>query len=1023
MSQQRRGVYQVASAQSVVRLRGRTVDLVRGEVEADDGTVIRLTSREQDLLRFLVDHPGQTVSRFLLLTEVWGYSDDMLSRACDNAIRRLRQKLEDDPSHPHHLLTVRGEGYRFVPTGSVPPGAPTEPPTPEPGEEHLRLGALSVDLGRQVVVDPDGGRCSLTVQEVEILRVLSAASGAVVSRRVLERKVWGRSRGRAVDHAVHRLRVKLEADPAEPRFLHTLRGAGFRLEVHHASAVHDTGATFVGRQPEATALTAALQPGAWVLVVGSGGIGKTRLTRRVVAQLQGTSIWWVECAGVQDRSGLCRAVAEALDLVGPQAADVAISRIGATLAQEGGGVLVLDNVEGLGASLGPPLAAWRRASPSLCVVGTSRVRLGLSGEVAVELGPLSVEEGCALYADRARAASSRSVLRGSELDAARRVVQRLDGVPLAIELAAARSSVLPPSALEQRLDRVMDVLVHEGACEVRHRSLRATFELSTRLLSEPQSRALALLSLFSASFDVDDAEGLLGADAALHLQVLRDHHLVLTDWSRPLPRFRVAEALRAYLARDRAEQEDSGRADEVSLARWLARLGDGVHMDSLMTRGDVAAWEVQRHYARDLLAMALRALHWSEPELAARCAAAAILGSMHHHPSAAAVEVADQVLAEPAVSTVAALWLRANRGRLLMMLDRFDEADPAGDAQQAEGASQPLVQATLLGMASTAARRTGSGEEAPLVERAAEVFDTLDAHARASLCRGQAQLLRGEVAEGRRSLVDAERRARAAGEAMVAAHAAREIGVLDVAAGRPHDAVERFRAALATFDAIDNVPSVYAVLYYLQDLALWTGQVETFDQATEQALRACRRRGSNLDEATSHALSTGSWLARGELLRASASMEAARVALARVPATEASHAAFLGWFEAEVELARGRPEEAAHVAGAAHATLTSMGVGVAGAVACTQAAGLAATDPVGALELARAGVGALAGAPGRYLAFAWARRGLVACAAGATDEARRALSEADALAAEAGVDGALGWAGRLLGELRAFVAQ
>lgn len=110
---------------ALLALRRGTVDLVRGELRETDGSTVALTTREVALLDFLARRPEEPVSRDTLLVEVWGHRPDSLSRAVDHTMRRLRSKVELDPAHPHHLLTVHGVGYRFAP---LPQAAPAPAP-------------------------------------------------------------------------------------------------------------------------------------------------------------------------------------------------------------------------------------------------------------------------------------------------------------------------------------------------------------------------------------------------------------------------------------------------------------------------------------------------------------------------------------------------------------------------------------------------------------------------------------------------------------------------------------------------------------------------------------------------------------------------------------------------------------------------------------------------------------------------------------------------------------------------------
>jgi DNA-binding response OmpR family regulator len=125
----------------IVRLTACTVDLVRDEVHRD-GATVALTPREAELLRYLVDHPRQVVDRSELLSEVWRFAPTAVTRACDNTVRRLREKVEVDPAKPDHVLTVHGTGYRFEPTARAPVVAERAPVS------------LAVDTFRFLIVNP-----------------------------------------------------------------------------------------------------------------------------------------------------------------------------------------------------------------------------------------------------------------------------------------------------------------------------------------------------------------------------------------------------------------------------------------------------------------------------------------------------------------------------------------------------------------------------------------------------------------------------------------------------------------------------------------------------------------------------------------------------------------------------------------------------------------------------------------------------------------------------------------------------
>ncbi|MBX2801078.1 MAG: winged helix-turn-helix domain-containing protein [Myxococcales bacterium] len=600
-----------------------TVDLIRGVVvrRGGEGTDVVLTTRESDLLRYLAARPSRTIRRHTLLTEVWGYADHVLSRACDGTIRRLRAKVEQEPSSPHHLLTVHGEGYRFEPLrgGDAPVADPVEPLD----EESIRLGSRRVDLARHEVVGLQG-TVTLSAQEVTLLRRLRDARGAVVERAELGRAVWGvrTTRERALVNAVSRLRAKLEPDRDAPRYLLTERGAGYRLRLDDRPrpTVADAAGAWVGRTEEQAWLVEALAPGSWVLVVGTGGIGKTRLVRRVVSASRSV-VWWVDLAGTADRLGALVAVSRGVGVQGAPLTTVA--GVAKHLARLGPGILVLDNLEQLADEVAELLPQWRSAAPSLTVVGTSRVRLGLDGERVLELSPLSVADACALFVHRARAATYRYRGGDDEVHVLEDLVDRLGCLPLAVELAAARRGVLTASQLLDRMHEALDLLVRPRATAVRHRSLRAVFDDTVSLLTASEQSAWWCLSLLAGPFDLVDAEGVVGSHAVNVLQALRDHGLVHTDVDPSALRFGVLELMREHAEEARRALPDQGREAVLDYVRWMARLGRPEFWWSVADDDRLEDRARLRRQLQDCRAAARRASEIEEPELAAWCVVAA----------------------------------------------------------------------------------------------------------------------------------------------------------------------------------------------------------------------------------------------------------------------------------------------------------------------------------------------------------------------------------------------------------------
>lgn len=263
---------------------------------------------------------------------------------------------------------------------------------------------------------------------------------------------------------------------------------------------------FFGRDRELAELAAVFVAGArLVTIFGPSGIGKTRIALRFLEDRRARNEPSLFCdlSEAKDATEVGVVLARALSvaLVG----DVDVTRaILDALAARGSLLVVLDNCEDLVEPIASLAAAMLARAPDLRLLSTSRTLLSLAGESAYELGPLDTEGAAIdLFVDRARAANA--TLAPAALDRAvvGHLVRRLDGLPLAIELAAARVRVLTPAAIVARLDRPLDVLA-AGPRDVadRHRTLRAAIAGSWEQLSPAEADALAQMSVFRGGFDL-----------------------------------------------------------------------------------------------------------------------------------------------------------------------------------------------------------------------------------------------------------------------------------------------------------------------------------------------------------------------------------------------------------------------------------------------------------------------------------------------------------------------------------------
>jgi predicted ATPase/DNA-binding SARP family transcriptional activator len=315
----------------------------------------------------------------------------------------------------------------------------------------------------------------------------------------------------------------------------------------------------LGREGELERLLGLLRSGETRLVTltGPGGVGKTTLALEAASAVQREfkdGACFVDLSSIDDPSLVESAVATTLGASGALAEHLGDKRL----------LLVLDNFEQVVES-GPAVAALLAACPRLCVLVTSRERLRLRPETELVIGPLAAGDAVELFRARMGAVGSR--VGGDDTGALEALCLRLDGLPLAIELAAARSKLVPPGDLLARLDRSLALLTGgpRDAPE-RHRTLEATIEWSYGLLDEPLRALLRRLAVFAGSFTAEDAEAVCEADLDTLAELL-DKSLV-TRRAEPGPLALLATvrefALRRLEAAGEAEAARSRHAEYVA---------------------------------------------------------------------------------------------------------------------------------------------------------------------------------------------------------------------------------------------------------------------------------------------------------------------------------------------------------------------------------------------------------------------------------------------------------------------------
>ncbi len=469
---------------------------------------------------------------------------------------------------------------------------------------------------------------------------------------------------------------------------------------------------FIGREDDLRQVAEAFEQGRRLVTVwGPGGIGKTRLGLEYAAR-QGRPAVFCDLASCRTREAVCATVASTLDvaLAGGGAAGDPDGHVARVLAARGPLLLLLDNFEQVVGTSATLLTSWIAAAPSVGFLVTSRERLRLRGELAHEVEALALPQGDDV--SRSEAVQLFIASAGGSFELTRqnaprvaRLVERLEGIPLAIELAAARVDPFGVDGLLSRLSERFELLAG-GVRDLdsRQATLHGAIEWSWDLLSEAERRALVELALFRGPFAIAAAEAVLTASSAERpltlIQSLRNKSLIrsVPSVESTEPRLALFEVVREFaegqrpsLARDDAaavrhadhylelgEQlaEDLGPPGPESIRRLAL---DVENLMAIVERAlDASPIDASR---------AVRALLVIEPVLATRGPAGQLLFLLDR-----AVEVADRAL------PVERARLFAARGRAHLVRGEIDAADDklAAAMAEAHGAGDRRVEAQIL---------------------------------------------------------------------------------------------------------------------------------------------------------------------------------------------------------------------------------------------------------------------------------------------------------------------------------------
>lgn len=364
------------------------------------------------------------------------------------------------------------------------------------------------------------------------------------------------------------VRERLGASPGE-RLQQVYREL-LALDRPQRKGVRHDASSLLGRDRDVEALRGLLASARVVSIVGTGGLGKTRLAHVLARESTQPIVHVVELVGVTSAEDVVAEVGSVLgvrdsvstrrQLTPAQRSDLR-ARAAQQLAQTPS-LLVIDNCEHLVGAVASLVAFLVSQTADLRVLTTSRAPLGIAAERVYPLGELGVDDGAELFGERTRA-----VRPGAQLDdeVVRRIVTRLDGLPLAIELAAAKVRAMAVEEIDRRLeDRFALLQSDDRSAPSGHRTLLAVIDWSWNLLDPPEQRALRRLAVFNDGFTLEAAEAALGNDALRAVEGLVDQSLLSVRETPAGVRYRMLETVREFGLLQLAE---AGEVDEARTAR------------------------------------------------------------------------------------------------------------------------------------------------------------------------------------------------------------------------------------------------------------------------------------------------------------------------------------------------------------------------------------------------------------------------------------------------------------------------
>lgn len=446
---------------------------------------------------------------------------------------------------------------------------------------HVRMGIHTGEARKT-----PSGYVGLTVHRAARIAAAGHGDQTLVSQATVEMLRDSDVAYRFVDLGLHRL--KDLSDPQRIYQLEPLESAGprkfppLRTLEHKPTNLPTQDTPLIGRDSELAAARRQLEHAGTRLLTltGPGGAGKTRMALQLGAELLdefSDGVFFVDLSSLTSSDLVSPAIAASLSIN-----ELAGQSLAAFLAGKKIG-LVIDNFEHV-MDAAAALGALLREAPGLVAVVTSREPLRITGERVHPVPPLDESAATALFVERAQGVNPDFQPDEADSRAVTEICRRLDGLPLAIELAAARISTLPPQKLLDRLEQRLKVLT-SGARDVpaRQQTLRDTIAWSYDLLAADEQRLFARLSVFAGPFDLESAESICDADLDTVAALVDKSLLRATDG-----RYSMLETIHEYAAERLAESADANKWTDRHAA-FFAKLAEANYADRIVREAELSA--------------------------------------------------------------------------------------------------------------------------------------------------------------------------------------------------------------------------------------------------------------------------------------------------------------------------------------------------------------------------------------------------------------------------------------------------